>query len=242
MLPFLQRLSLSMAQLLRADNRYGFLPTTSGVWFIAALAWIAGTVNALGYIAIGDVFTSHVTGNTSAVLIALITGRGRHIARRVVALVAFVFGSTAGAILIERHQEHTASGALWLEAGLLCAAGVLGWAVRDLPATTGCELFGIAAAMGIQNVALTGSALGAHTTHITGPLSDFADTTVRRLVARRDLPRDRSHGLLVYGTRLLAFMAGVTTGALLSSFGPAALLIPSVAAAMSAAFLRRTAL
>lgn len=229
-----------MPQLLHPSGRSGLEPTRAGVWFIAALAWIAGMVNALGYISIGDVFTSHVTGNTSTVLIALITGRGTHVVHKLVALLAFVFGATAGSFLIERHREHTAAGALWLEAGLLCGAGILASAVHGTSSATGLELFGIAAAMGVQNVALTGSALSAHTTHITGPLTDFADTTVRYLVGRRRLPRDRSHGLVVYGGRVLAFMAGIATGSVLSFVGPGALFFPAVAIAIGAAVLRRT--
>jgi uncharacterized membrane protein YoaK (UPF0700 family) len=229
-----------MPQRLEANRLAGLKPKRTGVWFIAALAWIAGTVNALGYLVIGDVFTSHMTGDTSAVVIALITGRGSQIAHRLVAVAAFVFGVTAAAVLIERHREHSAAGALWLEAGLLCTAGVLAMLGGGTTVITYCSLIALAAAMGVQNTALTGSALGAHTTHITGPLTDFASTAVRRIVGRRDLPRDRSHGLLVYGGRVLAFVVGVATGALLSFFGPGALLIPSFATAIGAAALQRT--
>ena len=231
----------AMPQLLHVNTRKRLEPTDAGVWFIAALAWIAGTVNALGYIVIGDVFTSHMTGDTSAVLVALFTGHGTHVAHRLVAVVAFVFGATAGAVLIETHREHKAAGALWLEGGLLCAAALLAVGRRG-PVAVDCELFGIAAAMGVQNIALTGSALSAHTTHITGPLTDFAGTAVRRLIGRRHLLRDRTHGLLVYGGRVLAFTAGVATGAALSPLGPAALLIPAAATALSAGILRRTPL
>jgi len=228
-----------MPQRLGATDRTVLPPTRAGVWFIAALAWIAGTVNALGYLVIGGVFTSHMTGDTSAVLIALVTGRGTQIAHRLVAVVAFVVGVTAAALLIERHREHSAAGALWLEAALLCTAGMLAMLGGGRSGSTYCSLIGIAAAMGVQNTALTGSALGAHTTHITGPLTDFASTAVRRIVGRRDLPRDRSHGLLVYGGRVLAFIAGVATGAALSFAGPGALLIPSFATAIGAAVLQR---
>jgi uncharacterized membrane protein YoaK (UPF0700 family) len=230
-----------MPLLLHANGRKRLEPTAAGVWFIAALAWIAGTVNALGYIVVGDVFTSHMTGNTSAVLIALITGRG-DVTYRLVAVVAFLSGATAGSVLIERHREHKAAGALWLEAALLSGASLLALTARRAPAAIGCELFGLAAAMGVQNIALTGSALSAHTTHITGPLTDFAGTAVRRLIGRRDLPRDQSHGLVVYGGRVLAFVVGIASGAALSRLGAGALFVPSVAIAISAAILRRTPL
>jgi uncharacterized membrane protein YoaK (UPF0700 family) len=210
--------------------------TTAGAMLIAALAWAAGVVNATGYLAFGSLFTSHMTGNASSAVLALVAGRGDQTAARILVIAAFFVGALGGALLVERHRSRSAAGALWVEAALLVAAVgfasdvVLdGWA-RDL------ELAGIAAAMGVQNIALAGSAISAHTTHITGPLTDFAGTLVRRLVGRRELARDRSHGLIVYGGRVLAFVIGVACGgALFSAIGAGALLFPCAVVATSGA-------
>ncbi|HZT76064.1 MAG TPA: YoaK family protein [Vicinamibacterales bacterium] len=210
----------------------------AGVGAIAALAWAAGAVNALGYIVVGDVFTSHVSGDASAVVVALIAGGGGDTVRRILVVAAFFGGALFGALLIERHRSHSAAGTLWCETALLCLAA---WPSRQTPVVIDYRLISVAAAMGIQNIALAGSAMSAHTTHITGPLTDFAGVVVRKLVGRRELSRDRSHGLLVYGGRVAAFVVGVATGAGLARFGSTALLVPAAAIASIAVVMWRAA-
>lgn len=216
-----------------SDAGSGTRLTWAGVLLVAALAWAAGTVNAVGYLLLGGIFTSHMTGNTSGALLVLITGRGRGAIGPLSALGGFFIGGIAGALLIETHPEHSSTRALWLEALILGAMAAL--TSHDTAAAASVrwlELAGIAGAMGLQNIALAGSALSAHTTHITGPLTDFAGTLVRRLIGRRSLARDISHGLAVYGGRVLAFAAGVGSGALLFAWaGPKALLVPCAAVA-----------
>lgn len=81
---------------------------------------------------------------------------------------------------------------------MLAAGAAIMWNGTQDRRALDLELAGIAAAMGAQNIALAGSVLRAHTTHITGPVTDFAGTLVRRLIGRRSLARDVSHGLAVY--------------------------------------------
>lgn len=203
--------------------------TRAGVLLIAALAWVAGAVNALGYLVLGGVFTSHMTGNTSSSVLGLL-GRGRGPIGGLFALLGFFAGSLVGSLLIETHPEHSSTRALWLEALMLATGAVVLW--NEPERAVNLELAGIAAAMGVQNIALAGSVLQAHTTHITGPLTDFAGTLVRRLIGRRSLARDVSHGLAVYGGRVLSFAGGIASGALLFEWaGPKGLLVPAVAVA-----------
>jgi uncharacterized membrane protein YoaK (UPF0700 family) len=183
--------------------------------FIGTLAWAAGAVDALGFLLLGGVFTSHVTGNTTAVVVAFLTGAAAHPTERLLALTGFGGGALGGALLIECHRHHSAVGALWFEAALLLFATLLVSPSRRTPALVDSELLVVAAAMGIQNIALAGSTLNTHTTHITGPFTDLASVVARRLVGRRRLPRDRSHGWLVYGGRVAAFAAGTASGAML---------------------------
>lgn len=216
--------------------------TWAGVLVIAALAWAAGAVNALGYLLLGGVFTSHMTGNTSGALLALATGRGRAPLGLLVALSGFFGGGLAGAFLIETHPEQSSTRALWLEALMLAAAAAVTWQPASMLRGRDLVLAGIAAAMGLQNIALAGSALSAHTTHITGPITDFAGTLARRMIGRRSLARDVSHGLWVYGGRVLAFAVGVVSGALLFQWaGPRALLVPCVAVAAMGTLLWHSA-
>jgi uncharacterized membrane protein YoaK (UPF0700 family) len=208
--------------------------------FVGALAWAAGAVDALGFLLLDGVFTSHVTGNTTAVVLALITGRGSHPFERLLVLGGFAGGALVGALLVECHREHSAAGALLLEAALLLGAVGLLRRQPGRSVVTDSELLMLACAMGIQNIALAGSVLSAHTTHITGPFTDLAGTIARRLVGRRRLPRDESHGVLVYGGRVLSFTIGVASGgALFLRAGSAGLLAPAIAVSACAVVLWR---
>lgn len=218
------------------DSATGTQLTWAGVVLIAALAWAAGAVNALGYLAVG-VFTSHMTGNTSGALLGFLSGHGRAPLARLAAVAGFFAGAIAGALLIETHPTQSSARALWLEALLLGGAASTMWHTTG-SGMTDLDLVGIAAAMGVQNIALAGSPLSAHTTHITGPLTDFAGTLVRRVVGKRSLARDVSHGLWVYGGRVLAFAGGIVTGTLLFAWvGPRALIVPCLAVAAMGALL-----
>jgi uncharacterized membrane protein YoaK (UPF0700 family) len=94
--------------------------------------------------------------------------------------------------------------------------------------------------MGIQIISRAGSVLSAPTTHLTGPLTALAGTIAGLLVGRRRLPRDESHGLLVYGGRVLSFTIGVASGAaLFLRAGSAALLAPAIAVLACAIVLWR---
>src|SRR5690348_2096352 len=101
--------------------------TWAGVFLIVALAWAAGAVNALGYLLLGGVFTSHMTGNTSDILLAFISGHGRASFGRLAALAGFFGGAVAGAVLIETHPKQSSARALGLEAVLLGAMTSLLW-------------------------------------------------------------------------------------------------------------------
>jgi uncharacterized membrane protein YoaK (UPF0700 family) len=201
--------------------------------FVGVLAWAAGAVDALGFLLLDGVFTSHVTGNTTAVILALIAGKGSHPGERLLVLGGFAAGALGGALLVECHRKHSAAGALLLESALLVATAALLWNHPASTLVTDSGLLIVACAMGIQNIALAGSALSAHTTHITGPFTDLAGTVARRLVGRRRLARDESHGLLVYGGRVVSFTIGVASGAaLFLRVGTAALLAPAIAVAL----------
>ena len=214
---------------------------TGRAFFVSALAWAAGAVDALGFLLLDGVFTSHVTGNTTAAVLALITGKGSHPIERLLVLGGFAAGALGGAILVERHREHSAAGALVLESALLVGAVALLQSEPRSSVLTDSGLLIVACAMGLQNIALTGSALNAHTTHITGPFTDLAGTIARRLVRRRRLPRDESHGLLVYGGRVVSFTIGVASGAVLFlGAGSDALLAPAMVVMGCAVVLWRT--
>lgn len=227
--------SMPLLVRVKADHRE---LTTFGALFISVLAWSAGIVNAVGYLALGPVFLSHMTGNASAAILTLMTGHGEQLVDRVLAIASFFGGAIGGALLVETHREHRATGALWLEASVLLSAVLLAHGHPAGAQSHRWALIGVAGAMGVQNIALTGTALSAHTTHITGPLTDFAGTLIRRIVGSRQLSRDRSHGLIVYGGRVLAFVLGVASGAALFGIaGVTALLLPCAVVATAGVVL-----
>jgi uncharacterized membrane protein YoaK (UPF0700 family) len=69
---------------------------------VLLLTWVAGTIDAIGYLALGHVFTANMTGN--AVLLGIAAGQGQGLAatRSIVALVGFVIGVSVGAYLAHR--------------------------------------------------------------------------------------------------------------------------------------------
>ena len=69
---------------------------------VLLLAWAAGSVDAIGFLGLGHVFTANMTGNT--VLLGLSLGEGRGIAAvaNVIALAGFCLGVALGAVIVER--------------------------------------------------------------------------------------------------------------------------------------------
>ncbi len=61
------------------------------------LAWVAGFVDAGGYLTLAHVFTSHMSGNTVAMGAHLGNGQWTQVIRRAVPIAWFIFGVFLGA-------------------------------------------------------------------------------------------------------------------------------------------------
>jgi uncharacterized membrane protein YoaK (UPF0700 family) len=137
------------------------------------LAFVAGSVDIIGYISFGGMFTAHLTGDTVHMGQAL-TGRHRGEALTAGAIILTFFGgSMAGRTIIEvgsrRNMRSVAAATLLLEAGLLSSVLVLGNRNQLL------LLVLLAAAMGVQTATLTRiGSLTIHTTFVTGMLNKLA--------------------------------------------------------------------
>jgi len=156
---------------------------------ILLLTWVAGTVDAIGYLGLGHVFTANMTGN--AVLLGLSLGQGQALAafRSVFALVGFIFGLAVGAILAHRRgtdldQRRAFLGPMYVETAALGVFALL----LHLPfiartPTTIYILIGISAiAMGIQSAAVRRLNLpGIATTVLTGTITSLVAGMVRWL-------------------------------------------------------------
>ena len=212
------------------------------------LAWVAGAVNAGGFLAVGR-YTSHMTGIVSAVADDFVLG---HLTL-VIAGLAFVGAFLAGVITTtvqinwarrrRLHGEFALS--LMLEAVLLLLFGLLGGNLNVLvevfvPTTVLLLCF----IMGLQNAIITKiSSAEIRTTHVTGVVTDLGIELGRLLYWNRTRAANLEHfvradrdKLRIHATLLLLFFGGGLMGALafktLGFFStvPIALLLMAVAA------------
>lgn len=142
-----------------------------------ALAFVAGGINAGGFLAIGQ-YTSHMTGILSAVSDNVALGQSRLVGAGVVAVLSFTTGAAVSAILINwgRRNARTRQYAypLAIEAVLLLGFGVIGGASRQTPEFLSIAPPLLCFIMGLQNATITklsGSRM--RTTHVTGIVTDI---------------------------------------------------------------------
>ncbi len=143
-----------------------------------SLCFIAGAVNAGGFLAVGQ-YTSHMSGMVSSMADQLVLGQLGLALAALLAVLAFLSGAALTAIQInwarqrQLHSEFALS--LMLEAGLLLLFGLLGTALARffdwlMPLTTLLLCF----IMGLQNAIVTKlSHAEIRTTHLTGMLTDI---------------------------------------------------------------------
>lgn len=144
----------------------------------AVLAFVAGSVNAGGFLAIHQ-YTSHMTGIVSSIADELVLGNALLVFSGLSALAAFLAGAATTAILInwarhrQMHSEYALS--LALEAILLMVFGLLGanfesYVALFVPATVILLCY----IMGLQNAIVTKiSKAEIRTTHVTGLVTDL---------------------------------------------------------------------
>jgi uncharacterized membrane protein YoaK (UPF0700 family) len=207
----------------------------------AALATIAGFVDAYGIIAYG-VYVSFMSGNTTQAGYQTAKGAFGPAALSALAILFFVGGSFAGTLLVAF-------------AGRLARRAVFGVVAAALAATVGFARFGfhfagvhvatISFAMGIMNAAL--SRVGAQSvslTFVTGTLSRVGSSLAEAL--RRAPLRDSQGPWDTHLRRALLLArvwAGFLVGALASGaatprFGASVLLAPTLILAALATFAR----
>jgi uncharacterized membrane protein YoaK (UPF0700 family) len=233
-LQYLNRLS-TVQRSQRADRHLGY-----------ALAFVAGAVNAGGFLAIGQ-YTSHMTGIVSGMADHLALGELTLALAGLMAWLAFVSGAAATAVLVNlaRRRRLRSQFALSLlaESGLLLLFGVAGAHLADLrellaPATVLLLCF----IMGLQNAIITKvSGAVIRTTHVTGLSTDLGIELGKLFYYnRRDLPqlavRANCDKLLLHTLLILHFFGGGVVGALgFKHVGYAATLVLSAALALLAA-------
>jgi uncharacterized membrane protein YoaK (UPF0700 family) len=170
------------------------LPDRPGqVWrLLSGLSAVAGSLDALSYLAFGGVFTANMTGNVVLLGIAIIGSQAEAL-RLVVALGAFVLGAIAGAGPggpTPRTSAGAGSGWPGVTSGTLAVellavvAWTVGWTLTGgSPGDTATYLLIAiaAAAMGLQSSAAGRLGIGGvSTAYITGTLSALAGQLTRR--------------------------------------------------------------
>src|SRR5690349_18930767 len=118
--------TLGSMKAVAASERTGAADTLLGM----ALTFIAGAINAGGFLAIGQ-YTSHMSGILSSMADNMALGSIGLVAAGLAGFVPFVSGAACSAILINWGRRHRLGGRyalpLMLEAALLALFGVLGW-------------------------------------------------------------------------------------------------------------------
>jgi uncharacterized membrane protein YoaK (UPF0700 family) len=142
-----------------------------------SLAFIAGAINAGGFLAVGQ-YTSHMTGVVSAIADNLVLGVLGLVGTGLVALVSFGAGSACSAMLINwgrrnaRRRQYAYP--IGLEAVLLLVFGAIGAAAGRMPGLMLLAAPLLCFIMGLQNATITKiSGARMRTTHLTGMVTDI---------------------------------------------------------------------
>ncbi|OYU45247.1 MAG: hypothetical protein CFE44_08515 [Burkholderiales bacterium PBB4] len=197
----------------------------------ALLAFNAGAINAGGFLVVG-MYTSHMTGFASMLADHLVLGNMRLVLGALGAMLAFVMGAAATALLVNWARQHRLRSEyalpLLLEALLMLVFGLLGATLgRETPFAVPMTVLVLAFTMGLQNALVTKiSAAQIRTTHMTGVITDLGIELGKLLYwnrgsqgapdAQRSEPLVRANRfkMRLYATLLLSFVGGGVVGAM----------------------------
>lgn len=192
-----------------------------------ALAFVAGALNAGGFLAIGQ-YTSHMTGIVSSAADDLVLGKVAHAVAGLLSLAAFVLGAVTTALMVNfaRRSRPTSSltytAPLLLEAALLLVFGLVGASLKlhEFISVSATAIL-LCYVMGLQNALVTKiSNSEIRTTHITGLVTDLGIELGRLIYWNRTgqavapLVRANRMKLRVLGSLIAAFALGGVIGAL----------------------------
>jgi uncharacterized membrane protein YoaK (UPF0700 family) len=198
--------------------------TQANVRLGAFLAFVAGAINAGGFLAVGQ-YTSHMSGMLSSIADNLVLGQVTLAVAAAGAILAFVGGAMTTAVLVNwglRRRLHSAYGLpLFLESVALLVFGVAGASIGVFePFFMPLTVVILCYIMGLQNAVITKiSRAEIRTTHVTGLVTDIGIELGKLVyINPREVGRDpvlanrqklRIHTLLV-----MCFFVGGFAGAL----------------------------
>jgi uncharacterized membrane protein YoaK (UPF0700 family) len=187
------------------------------------LAFVAGAVNAGGYLAVSQ-YTSHMTGILSSLSDNLALHRLDLVASGLAAWSAFLCGAATSAVLINwarRHKLHSQYAmALMVEAGLMLAFGLLGANIGvSIGLSVPSTVLLLCYMMGLQNAIITKvSNAEIRTTHMTGNTTDLGIELGKLVYWNRHTTPDKvlanREKLRVHAGLIGLFVLGGVVGAL----------------------------
>lgn len=186
------------------------------------LAFVAGAVNAGGFLAVGY-YTSHMTGVVSSIADYLALNNFTMAGISVLFLLSFIVGAATTSIVINHARSRGLSGefaaAILLESIFLLLFGVLQSQWADSPVVSATVLISLLCfIMGLQNAIITKiSNAEIRTTHVTGLVTDIGIELGRYLYAHG--ARDRSmtlhpEKLQLHTVLFFSFLIGGICGAI----------------------------
>ena len=89
-----------------------------------ALSALAGYVDAIGYLQLGGLFVSFMSGNSTRLGVTLAEGHWQHALEALALIVLFVVGAAAGSLIVLSRFAHRQPLILLVEALLLAAAAL----------------------------------------------------------------------------------------------------------------------
>jgi uncharacterized membrane protein YoaK (UPF0700 family) len=155
------------------------LDTRRNISLACALSALAGYVDAIGFLHLGGLYVSFMSGNSTRTGVALALGQWAPALESLGLIVLFVIGAAAGSLIVLGHGVHRQPWVLLAEAALL-AAGALAYAF-GLP---NAAVAAIVLAMGLENAVFQiegGAGLGL--TYVTGALVKVGQFAGAALVA-----------------------------------------------------------
>jgi uncharacterized membrane protein YoaK (UPF0700 family) len=209
------------------------------------LAWVAGGVDAIGYLALAHLFTAHMSGNTVALGASAGQGEGGEVLRRGVAISLFAVGIALGTAIGEvrrlRGGRHPTVAVFVAEMVLLAAFVVVGTqGARDSgsPPPDDWRFYVLVAfptlAMGLQSATLRRiGELHVRTTYISGVLTSLMEAVIHQVFRLRGEPGAR---VGVYASVWGGYLLGATLGGLgYARAGLLALVLPIAGLGVAAA-------
>lgn len=131
-----------------------------------SLAVLAGYVDSLGFLHLGGVFVSFMSGNSTRLAASLAEGRWAAAGGLAGILILFVMGSFFGALIARGQQGRSRSRVLAFEGGLLTLAALASWTGHK-PVAIGLMVMAMAAE---NSVFLRNGEVAVSLTYMTGTL------------------------------------------------------------------------